>query len=122
VNIRVKRIYEPVDRADGHRVLVDRIWPRGVSRERAALDSWMPEVAPSTELRTWFGHDAGKWKEFQTRYRAELAENSYVDELRALGASGALTLLYSARDTDHNQAVALAALLADHPPRPARRS
>jgi len=109
--IRIKRIYEPVDSDDGRRVLVDRIWPRGISRERAALDAWMPDVAPSNELRAWFAHDPDRWDEFQARYRVELARNPHLDELAALADRGPLTLLYSARDTDHNQAVALAAVL-----------
>ena len=112
--VRVKRIYEPVEPGDGHRVLVDRIWPRGISRERAALDAWMPEVAPSTELRKWFGHDPERWLEFQARYRRELADNPVVADAAALAGRGTLTLLYSARDTEHNQAVALAAILGRH--------
>ncbi len=111
--MRVKRIYEPVADDDGQRILVDRIWPRGISRARAALDAWMPDVAPSNELRKWFAHDPLRWEEFQSRYRAELANSPHVDELAALGAAAPLTLLYSARDTEHNQAVALASIL-DH--------
>jgi len=110
--IRVKRIYEPVDAEDGKRVLVDRIWPRGISRQRAALDAWMPEVAPSHELRTWFAHEPERWTEFQARYRTELAAGPHLDALAALADPGPLTLLYSARDTIHNQAVALATMLS----------
>ena len=110
-SVRVKRIYEPIGTDDGHRVLVDRMWPRGIARERAALDAWMPEVAPSTELRKWFAHDPERWPEFQARYRAELLNNPLIPELAAIAARGTLTLLYSARDTNHNQAVALAAIL-----------
>jgi len=110
-SVRVKRIYEPIDVDDGHRVLVDRMWPRGVAREGAALDAWMPEVAPSTELRKWFAHDPERWPEFRARYAAELVNNPRVAELAAMAARGTLTLLYSARDTDHNQAVALASVL-----------
>jgi len=110
-SVRVKRIYEPIDADDGHRVLVDRMWPRGVARERAALDAWMPEVAPSTELRKWFAHDPERWPEFRARYAAELVNNPRVAELAAIAARGTLTLLYSARDTNHNQAVALASVL-----------
>ena len=109
--IRVKRIYEPVEADDGQRVLVDRIWPRGISRDRAELDAWMPEVAPSTELRKWFGHDPARWDEFLARYRSEFADNPHVDQLSSLVAAGPLTLLYSARDTENNQAVALASFL-----------
>lgn len=110
-SVRVKRIYEPIDADDGHRVLVDRMWPRGVAREGAALDAWLPEVAPSTELRKWFAHDPERWPEFQARYRAELVNNPRVAELAAIAARETLTLLYSARDTNHNQAVALATIL-----------
>jgi len=109
--VRTKRVYEPADPADGRRVLVDRIWPRGVSRERADVDAWMPEVAPSTDLRKWFGHDPARWDEFQTRYRAELADNPDVDQLAALMGDGPLTLVYSARDTEHNQALVIASVL-----------
>lgn len=111
VDVGVKRVYEAPDAADGLRVLVDRIWPRGVSRERADLHDWMPEVAPSTELRVWFGHDPDRWVGFQERYRDELADNPRLDELAALAQGSTVTLLYSARDTEHNQAVALAAVL-----------
>jgi uncharacterized protein YeaO (DUF488 family) len=109
--IRVKRIYEPAVTGDGQRILVDRIWPRGVSRGRAELDEWMPEVAPSAELRQWFGHDPARWDEFRARYRSELVDNPHRDHLADLAAAGPVTLLYSARDTSHNQAVALASFL-----------
>jgi uncharacterized protein YeaO (DUF488 family) len=109
--VRIKRIYEPVEADDGQRVLVDRIWPRGVSRDRAALDQWMPEVAPSNELRKWFAHDPLRWDGFQTRYGLELAGSPHLEELVALAEAAPLTLLYSARDTEHNQAVALASIL-----------
>ena len=109
--MRVKRIYEPVEADDGQRILVDRIWPRGISRARAALDAWMPDVAPSNELRKWFDHDPLRWEEFQSRYRSELIDNARVDELGALATTAPVTLLYSARDTEHNQAVALASIL-----------
>jgi uncharacterized protein YeaO (DUF488 family) len=110
-SVRVKRIYEAIDTDDGLRVLVDRMWPRGIARERAALDAWMPEVAPSTELRKWFAHDPERWPEFQARYQAELVNNPCIAELAAIAARETLTLLYSARDTNHNQAVALAGIL-----------
>ncbi len=113
MEIRVKRIYEPPELADGYRLLVDRIWPRGVSKERACLDSWMKEVAPSTELRRWFGHDASRWHEFKRRYAVELgARQDLVAEILSLARDRPVTLLYSARDPDHNQAVALAEYLA----------
>lgn len=111
--VAVKRIYDVVEEDDGKRVLVDRIWPRGVSRDRARLDVWMPEVAPSHDLRKWFGHTPERWVEFQARYRAELLHSPHLDELAALTAAGPVTLLYSARDTERNQAVALAAILDD---------
>jgi len=106
--VRAKRIYESAEARDGARVLVDRIWPRGISKERAALDAWCPEVAPSTELRKWFGHDARRWDAFQRRYEAELAGNERFDALVEDARERTVTLLYSARDTEHNQAVALA--------------
>jgi uncharacterized protein YeaO (DUF488 family) len=112
--VRVKRIHEDVESADGQRILVDRLWPRGISRDRAELAAWMPEVAPSHELRRWFNHDPERWIEFQARYRTELVGSEHVDELEALIAAGPVTLLYSARDMEHNQAVALAAILEDH--------
>jgi uncharacterized protein YeaO (DUF488 family) len=106
--VRAKRIHEPAEAQDGARVLVDRIWPRGISKARAALDAWCPEVAPSTELRKWFGHDARRWEEFQRRYEAELEGNDRFDALVEDARGRTVTLLYSARDTEHNQAVALA--------------
>ena len=111
--IRVKRIYEPPKPADGTRLLVDRLWPRGVSKEKAAIDSWMKEIAPSTKLRRSFAHDKARWQEFKRRYWAELdAREDLVAEIRALARKGPVTLLYSARDETHNQAVALAEYLA----------
>jgi len=102
----------PPASADGHRLLVDRLWPRGLSKVRASLDGWMREVAPSAELRRWFGHDASRWQEFKRRYAGELdCRRDLVAEILALAADGPVTLLYSARDTDHNQAVALAEYL-----------
>lgn len=110
--VRTKRIYEASDRpGDGRRILVDRIWPRGISKERADLDAWCPEVAPSTELRRWFGHDPRRWAEFLRRYEAELASSEPFGDLVAQAEHGDVTLLYSARDTEHNQAVALAGFL-----------
>ena len=106
--MRIKRIYEDPDDADGFRILVDRIWPRGVSKERAKLDVWLKDVAPTTELRTWFHHEDPKWPEFRRRYRAELDENPVVAELRTLIADhDPVTLLYSAHDESENQAVVL---------------
>lgn len=111
--IRVKRIFEPPEPADGYRLLVDRLWPRGVSKERAALDAWMKEIGPSAKLRGWFGHDAARWQAFKRRYAAELDKRQdLVAEIRTLSHKRTVTLLYSARDPDHNQAVALAEYLA----------
>ena len=106
-------MYEPPEPADGHRLLVDRLWPRGVSKESASFDAWMKEVAPSSELRRWFGHDVLRWQEFKRRYAVELGTRpALVAEILSRARVGPVTLLYSARDRDHNQAVALAAYLA----------
>ena len=108
MKILVKRIYEPADEADGFRVLVDRLWPRGMSKARAALDLWLPDLGPSTELRKWFNHDPARWKEFCVRYRAELRDRKrLLDMIRQRAQEGPLTLLYSARDEQWNQAVVL---------------
>lgn len=110
----IKRVYDDPAEADGYRVLVDRLWPRGLSKERADLDEWDKELAPSTELRTWFAHDPAKFDEFRARYHAELDENDGVAVLRARGAGDAVvTLLYSAHDSEHNQAVVLCDYLND---------
>ena len=108
--VRTKRVYEPPAKNDGYRVLVDRVWPRGLSRERAALDEWARELAPSAELRKWFGHKPERFDEFRRRYREEL--RAHQDELDALRKrKGAVTLLFGARDSEHNNAVVLAAVL-----------
>ena len=113
MTVRIKRIYEDPEEADGFRILVDRIWPRGVSKERAKLDVWLKEVAPTTELRTWFHHEEPKWPEFQKRYQAELETNPALAELRKLIADhDPVTLLYSAHDEAENQAVVLRDYLA----------
>ncbi len=107
-DIHLKRAYEAPSSADGVRILVDRLWPRGVSKERAAIDRWMKEVAPSTELRRWFGHDPKRWNGFRRRYRAELSHRvELLRELRALTRKGRLTLVYAARDEAHNEAIVL---------------
>ncbi|UDL91779.1 DUF488 domain-containing protein [Mesorhizobium sp. PAMC28654] len=112
----VKRIYVPPASDDGQRVLVDRIWPRGVSKEDAALTLWLKEIAPSDELRKWFGHDPERWAEFRERYRVELDGNGeVVAELRNLLRHGKVTLLYGAHDEAHNNAAALAEYLLRHP-------
>lgn len=112
MTIRTKRIYDPPAPDDGYRVLVDRIWPRGVSKERAALDVWLKDVAPSTELRTWFGHEDERYLEFRGRYFAELEGGTALEQLRDLAQTHpVITLLYGAKNETHNQAVALAQLL-----------
>lgn len=110
--IAVKRIYAPASPTDGHRVLVDRIWPRGVSKQRAELDVWAKELAPSTQLRRWFGHELARWEEFRRRYAAELDLHAELwQPLLTRAAWRRVTLLYGARDETHNQAVALKAYL-----------
>ncbi|HEX5423297.1 MAG TPA: DUF488 domain-containing protein [Candidatus Acidoferrales bacterium] len=106
---KVKRVYDAAKPDDGYRVLVDRIWPRGMSKEKARVDLWMKEIGPSDRLRKWFGHDPKRWAEFQKRYRVELKEKSELaGELRELEKKhGTVTLVYSAHDEQHNQAVAL---------------
>lgn len=112
VMVRIKRVYEPAEAGDGYRVLVDRIWPRGVSKEQARLDEWLKEVAPTSELRRWFGHDPEKFTEFSQRYRTELADSSALAELQEIVArENQVTLVYGARDELHNQAVVLAEML-----------
>ena len=117
MDVRLKRVYEPANRSDGYRILIDRLWPRGVSRERAALDAWEPELAPSTELRTWFGHDPDRFEEFRRRYADELRwQRPRLTELRRQARDGTLTLVFSARDTEHNDAVVLAEVVRRGPP------
>ena len=111
--IRVKRIYEEPAPEDGYRLLVDRLWPRGVSKQSAHLDAWMKEVGPSADLRRWFGHEPARWPEFKQRYGSELDANpDLVAEILSRARTGPVTLLFSARDTERNQAVALADYLA----------
>lgn len=113
MKLAIKRVYEPPAAGDGHRILVDRLWPRGLSKEKAHVDLWLREVAPSTTLRRWFGHDPEKWDEFQRRYREELAANEEaVASLKEAIGKGPATLLYGAHDEQHNQAVVLRDLLA----------
>ena len=111
MEVMLKRIYEPPSSADGKRILVDRLWPRGLSKDKAKIDHWLKEVAPTTALRQWFGHDPEKWAEFQKRYQTELKSNPAMGELRALSAQGSVTLLYAARDQVHNEAVVLQKIL-----------
>lgn len=106
--LKLKRAYEPPERGDGTRILVDRLWPRGVSKESAAIDLWLKEIAPSTKLRKWFGHDPDKWPRFRERYIAELdANREAVDTLRKEMRRGPVTLVYGAKDREHNDAVVL---------------
>ena len=108
MSFKIKRAYEKSAATDGCRVLVDRIWPRGVSKEDAKIDQWRKDIAPSTALRKWFAHDPSRWVEFKRRYFAELnAQREAVDELRKLAARRTVTLIFGARDTEHNQAAAL---------------
>jgi uncharacterized protein YeaO (DUF488 family) len=107
-SVRLKRAYEPPAGDDGTRILVDRLWPRGVARKQAAIDRWAKELSPSTELRKWFGHDPERWPEFRRRYVAELrAYAEQIEELRTLARKGPITLVYAARDEAHNDAVVL---------------
>ena len=107
-DIRLKRAYAPASDDDGIRLLVDRMWPRGVSKQKIAAQAWLKDIAPSTELRQWFGHVPERWEEFRKRYARELDANpDAVAELRQWLKRGRVTLVYSARDTEHNQAVAL---------------
>jgi uncharacterized protein YeaO (DUF488 family) len=112
IDVRVKRAYEPSSSTDGYRVLIDRLWPRGISREKARLDAWEKELAPSAELRRWFGHEPGRYDEFRRRYVDELrAERPRIAELRRRAREGTVTLVHAARDTEHNDAVVLAEIL-----------
>jgi uncharacterized protein YeaO (DUF488 family) len=112
MNIRIKRVYEEPAKEDGTRILVDRLWPRGLTKEKAKVDLWLKDVAPSTELRKWFAHDPARWTEFQTRYRDELKTNKEpLSLLEQEAAKGTATLVYGARDQQHNEAVVLQELL-----------
>ena len=114
LDVRAKRAYDPAEDGDGYRVLIDHVWPRGVSRERARLDEWARELAPSDELRKWFDHVPERFAEFRTRYRDELADHAErLEELRRRADSGPLTIVYAARDREHNNAVVLSELLRD---------
>jgi uncharacterized protein YeaO (DUF488 family) len=112
MDVRLKRAYEPASAKDGYRVLVDRLWPRGVSKEQAKLDEWDQELAPSRQLREWFGHEPDRFPEFRRRYIDELRANrARLRELRRRARTGTLTLVYSAHDSEHNDAVVLAEVL-----------
>jgi uncharacterized protein YeaO (DUF488 family) len=112
--ISIKRTYEPHDRGDGTRVLVDRLWPRGIQKQQLRIEKWMPEIGPSNELRKFFGHDPARWDEFRKRYLGELKRpetQSLLAELLEIARKGHLTLVYSAKDEAHNQAVVLKEVL-----------
>ncbi|MFI0412469.1 DUF488 domain-containing protein [Actinomadura sp. 3N508] len=114
MDVRLRRVYDQVSSGDGKRILVDRVWPRGLSKEKARLDEWAKDVAPSTELRKWYGHSVDKFDEFARRYKAELEDPgraASLDRLRELAGQGTITLLTATRDIDHSQAAVLAALL-----------
>jgi uncharacterized protein YeaO (DUF488 family) len=114
-NVKLKRVYEPPAREDGTRILIDRLWPRGLSKEDAALDLWMKEIAPTTELRKWFAHDPARWEEFRHRYADEVQRNAeLLKQLWTLARQGPITLVYSARDEAHNDAVVLRDVLLGH--------
>ena len=112
MKVFVKRIYEPVAKSDGFRVLVDRLWPRGLSKSEVKLDLWLPDIGPSTALRRWFNHDPARWKEFNRRYFAELKDKTaFLTAITEQAKTRSVTLLYSAKDEEHNQAVALRSYL-----------
>ena len=118
MDIRLKRAHEPAAPVDGWRVLIDRLWPRGVSRQRARLDAWEKDLAPSTELRQWFGHQPSRFQEFRRRYKGELQDQrERLSALRRRARQGTVTLVYSAHDTEHNDAVVLAEVLRRGLPR-----
>jgi uncharacterized protein YeaO (DUF488 family) len=118
MDVRLKRAYEPASASDGYRVLIDRLWPRGVSREQARLDAWERELAPSTKLRQWFGHEPSRFDQFRQRYIEELRQQRpRLTELRRRARDGTLTLVYAAHDSEHNDAVVLATVLRRGLPR-----
>ena len=108
MNIKIKRVYEQPDKKDGERILVDRLWPRGLTKEKASVDLWLKEIAPSTELRKWFAHDPKKWKSFRGRYETEIRHNDdLIKVLKDKAREGTVTLIYGARDEKHNAALVL---------------
>ena len=115
MKLALKRVYDEPTSADGTRILVDRLWPRGLTKEAAHVDLWLKDVAPSNELRKWFAHDPARWSEFRTRYRNELKHNAdALTQLKQAVAKGHATLLFGAKDEEHNQAVVLKDLLSHH--------
>ncbi|RFS87249.1 DUF488 family protein [Actinomadura spongiicola] len=116
MEVKLRRVYDPVASGDGKRILVDRVWPRGLSKEKARLDEWEKDVAPSTELRKWYGHSVDRFDEFVRRYEAELEEPeraAALERLRELAKTGTITLLTATRDIEHSQAAVLASRLRD---------
>ncbi|MFA7216564.1 MAG: DUF488 domain-containing protein [Candidatus Paceibacterota bacterium] len=110
--IRIKRVYEKPTKNDGRRILVDRLWPRGLTKQKAAIDMWLKDIGPSTELRKWFGHDPKRWTTFQVKYRRELkSKTDLLAELKRLGKKGMVTLVYGAKDMEHNEALTLKTIL-----------
>jgi uncharacterized protein YeaO (DUF488 family) len=106
--LKIKRVYETPDQNDGRRILVDRLWPRGLTKEKAKISLWLNDIAPSTELRKWFGHDPKKWRGFRERYQTELKDHAdQIELVRSHAKKGPVTLLYGARDQEHNEAVVL---------------
>jgi uncharacterized protein YeaO (DUF488 family) len=123
LDVNIKRVYDPAESDDGYRVLIDHIWPRGVSHERAHLDGWARELAPSDELRRWFDHVPERFDEFRARYRDELGEQAeLLAELRERARDEPLTLVYAARDREHNNAVVVCEVLLSPSPDPAKRT
>ena len=121
-NVMLKRAYEPQAPSDGTRILIDRLWPRGVTKAAAAIDQWVKEIAPSTALRKWFSHDPARWQEFRRRYAAELREHAEeLSAIRSQARRGTVTLVYSAHDEAHNDAVVLRDILLGRWPRSSKR-
>jgi uncharacterized protein YeaO (DUF488 family) len=117
LHIRIKRVYEPPSREDGARILVDRLWPRGLTKEKAAVSQWMKDIAPSTELRKWFGHDPARWPEFRRRYTTELRQpQALLDQIRDLARDRTVTLVFGAHDEEHNDAVVVREILVSGTP------
>ena len=115
MNIKIKRVYDQPDRKDGERILVDRLWPRGLTKEKAGIGLWLKEIAPSTELRKWFDHDPEKWQRFRRRYETEIRhKDDLIKVLKQKATEGRITLLYGARDEKHNEALVLKEFLERH--------
>lgn len=114
MELKLKRIYEIPSETDGYRVLVDRLWPRGIKKENAMVDLWAKDIAPSSELRKWFAHDVSKWQEFSSRYKNELNDNpNFKDFINKISDKPVVTILFAAKDTEHNNAVVVSSILKD---------